>query len=126
MTPYYPDIMNRSNKAFWQRKVRARVHTLPQVLSALSPVWEATPPKCSQRVYTHRLQHTKPCKQHVLACRPERGTGCDTEAVPCFAVLGCAVLCCVQACVIKVHMLMLAHLERLGDEVPAALQADLR
>jgi hypothetical protein len=41
------------------------------------------------------------------------------------AVLCCAVLC-VQACVIKVHMLMLAHLERLGEEVPTALQADLR
>jgi hypothetical protein len=22
VTPYYPDIMNRSNKTFWQRKVR--------------------------------------------------------------------------------------------------------
>jgi hypothetical protein len=48
-------------------------------------------------------------------------------AVLCCAVLCCAVLCCgAQACVIKVHMLMLAHLERLGDEVPAALQADLK
>lgn len=26
----------------------------------------------------------------------------------------------------KSHMLLLAHLERLGEEVPAALQADLR
>jgi hypothetical protein len=46
---------------------------------------------------------------------------------PFCPVLCCAVLCCgAQACVIKVHMLMLAHLERLGDEVPAALQADLK
>jgi translocation protein SEC63 len=31
-----------------------------------------------------------------------------------------------KASILKVHMLMLAHLERLGDEVPTQLQADLK
>eukprot|EP00878_Enallax_costatus_P024760 GHUV01026445.1.p1 GENE.GHUV01026445.1~~GHUV01026445.1.p1 ORF type:complete len:636 (+),score=256.18 GHUV01026445.1:447-2354(+) len=31
-----------------------------------------------------------------------------------------------KASVVKAHMLLLAHLERMGDDVPAALQADLR
>jgi hypothetical protein len=35
-------------------------------------------------------------------------------------------MCVLQASILKVHMLMLAHLERLGDEVPTQLQADLK
>lgn len=31
-----------------------------------------------------------------------------------------------QAGVVKAHMLLLAHLERMGADVPAALQSDLR
>jgi hypothetical protein len=36
------------------------------------------------------------------------------------------VLWLLQAGVVKAHMLLLAHLERLGNQVPPALQADYK
>jgi hypothetical protein len=122
LQPCYPDLLARSNKTFWHRKVCVGWWvggwvgvfwgSVGQAANAGGPL---DAPLCRARGCGCGCG----CRAHATTLTTATVSLSSTTHAPHATTHR-------QASLIKVHLLLLAHLERLGNLVPPILQADLK